>query len=367
MVSVDYRLAPEHPFPAGPDDCEAAARWLAGSPAELERTVTGLVITGDSAGGNLTIVTTAALTAEPAAVPVLVQAPIYPIASDVSEHASFRDFAEGFFLTRKTMRWFDEQYAGDATDARHTPMAVAAKDVPPTVLCTAGLDPLRNSGREYAAHLIEQGTEVSYFEFPGTDPRLRDDAQGHPQRAGGPRHVPRRGEGQAAMSDDFAALPYRPCVGVMLVNADGKAFVGQRIDNPGTEERPGAWQMPQGGVDPGEDLEVAAFRELAEETGVTQNHAGIVAQMPGTVRYDLPPELLGKLWKGRYRGQEQSWFLMRFTGEDADIDLEVARPAGIRGMEMGRAGGGAEADRAVQDACVSRGAGGVFTVGLKSC
>ncbi|MGB3752899.1 MAG: alpha/beta hydrolase [Parerythrobacter sp.] len=167
VVSVDYRLAPEHPFPAGPDDCEAAARWLAGSPAELDRDVTGLVITGDSAGGNLTIVTTAALTAEPAAVPVLVQAPIYPIASDVSEHSSFRDFAEGFFLTRKTMRWFDEQYAGDASDARHTPMAVLAKDVPPTVLCTAGLDPLRDSGREYAAHLIEQGTEVSYFEFPG--------------------------------------------------------------------------------------------------------------------------------------------------------------------------------------------------------
>ena len=167
VISVEYRLAPEHPFPAAPDDCEAAARWIASSPADLGRTVTGLVITGDSAGGNLTIVTTNALVNDPAAAPVLVQAPIYPVADDVSKHQSFKDFFEGFLLTGATMAWFTQQYGGDASDPRHTPMAGDCANTPPTVLCTAGLDPLRDSGRNYAAHLIQQGTEVSYLEFPG--------------------------------------------------------------------------------------------------------------------------------------------------------------------------------------------------------
>ena len=168
VVSVDYRLAPEHPFPAAPDDCEAAARWIAGSPAELGRQVTGLVITGDSAGGNLTIVTTNQLMADPAAVPVLVQAPIYPVADDISQHRSFADFAEGFLLTGAAMAWFSAQYAGDPGDPRHTPMVGDCSNTPPTVLCTAGLDPLRDSGRNYAAHLIQNGTDVAYLEFPGT-------------------------------------------------------------------------------------------------------------------------------------------------------------------------------------------------------
>ena len=167
VVSVEYRLAPEHPFPAAPDDCEAAARWIASSPPELGRTVTGLVITGDSAGGNLTIVTTNALVNEPAMVPVLVQAPIYPVADDVSQHKSFKDFFDGFLLTGPTMAWFTQQYGGDPSDPRHTPMAGDCANTPPTVLCTAGLDPLRDSGRNYAAHLIKQGTEVAYLEFPG--------------------------------------------------------------------------------------------------------------------------------------------------------------------------------------------------------
>ena len=167
VVSVDYRLAPEHPFPAAPDDCEAAARWVASSPAELDREVTGLVITGDSAGGNLTIVTTNQLMADPADAPVLVQAPIYPVANDVSQHDSFANFADGFLLTGAAMAWFTEQYAADPEDARNMPMIGDCSNTPPTVVCTAGLDPLRDSGREYAAHLIQQGTEVSYFEFPG--------------------------------------------------------------------------------------------------------------------------------------------------------------------------------------------------------
>ena len=167
VISVEYRLAPEHPFPAAPDDCEAAARWVASSPDVLERNITGLVITGDSAGGNLTIVTTNQLANEPAEVPVIVQAPIYPVASDVTKHESFKSFAEGFLLTAASMSWFTDQYAGDASDPRHTPMVGDCSNTPPTVVCTAGLDPLRDSGREYAAHLVQQGTEVVYLEFPG--------------------------------------------------------------------------------------------------------------------------------------------------------------------------------------------------------
>ncbi len=111
-------------------------------------------------------------------------------------------------------------------------------------------------------------------------------------------------------------LPYRPCAGVMLVNADGKVFVGQRMDS--TLE---AWQMPQGGIDPGEDAQTAALRELGEETGVAPHHAELIAEAPGEFTYDLPPELIGKVWKGRWRGQRQRWFLYRFLGTDADIDI----------------------------------------------
>ncbi|MCB2050719.1 MAG: RNA pyrophosphohydrolase [Novosphingobium sp.] len=121
----------------------------------------------------------------------------------------------------------------------------------------------------------------------------------------------------------FENLPYRPCVGVMLVNADGKAFVGKRIDTRESDW----WQMPQGGVDEGEDLRSAALRELAEETGIVERHLSLIAQTREEVFYDLPAELLGKLWKGRYRGQRQTWFLARFQGEDSDINLAAHDPA----------------------------------------
>lgn len=121
--------------------------------------------------------------------------------------------------------------------------------------------------------------------------------------------------------DHIAQLPYRPCVGVMLVNAEGHVFVGQRIDNPGP-----AWQMPQGGVDEGEAPRDAAIRELWEETGVTADKVEIGAETQGWVPYDLPHDLVAKLWKGRFRGQEQKWFLMRFQGEDSDINIATEHP-----------------------------------------
>ena len=168
VVSVDYRLAPEAPFPAAPEDCEAATRWIASSPKELGRKANGLVPMGDSAGGNLAIVVSNQLAADPADVPIVVQAPIYPVADDISQHRSTADFAEGFLLTAKGMAWFSQQYAPDPDDPRNLPMLGDSSGAPPTVLCTAGLDPLRDSGRNYAAHLIQLGREVAYLEFPGT-------------------------------------------------------------------------------------------------------------------------------------------------------------------------------------------------------
>ncbi|WP_425040730.1 RNA pyrophosphohydrolase [Primorskyibacter sp. S187A] len=116
--------------------------------------------------------------------------------------------------------------------------------------------------------------------------------------------------------DEIAKLPYRPCVGVMLVNAAGHVFVGQRIDN-NTQ----AWQMPQGGVDPGEAPREAVLRELWEETGVTSDKVTVEAETDDWLPYELPFDLVPKLWKGRYRGQEQKWFLLRFHGTDADINI----------------------------------------------
>jgi putative (di)nucleoside polyphosphate hydrolase len=116
-------------------------------------------------------------------------------------------------------------------------------------------------------------------------------------------------------------LPYRPAAGIMLLNAEGKVFVGQRLDS--TVE---AWQMPQGGIDKGEQPQDAAFRELHEETGIPPHLAEIIAEAPEPLDYDLPPELVGRLWKGKYRGQRQHWFLMRFLGSDADVAIATPEP-----------------------------------------
>ncbi|SOD94674.1 RNA pyrophosphohydrolase [Caenispirillum bisanense] len=113
-------------------------------------------------------------------------------------------------------------------------------------------------------------------------------------------------------------LPYRKCAGLMLVNDQGLVFVARRKDTPD------AWQMPQGGIDKGETPHEAALRELEEEIGTAK--AEIVAESSQWLRYDLPEDLIGKVWKGKYRGQEQKWFLLRFTGEDADIDIATRHP-----------------------------------------
>ena len=118
---------------------------------------------------------------------------------------------------------------------------------------------------------------------------------------------------------DPATLPYRQCAGIMLVNRDGKVFVGQRID--AVVE---AWQMPQGGIDDGEAAEVAALRELGEETGIAPDKVELIAVAPEELYYDLPEDLVGKAWKGKWRGQRQRWFLYRFLGRDADVNIHTA-------------------------------------------
>lgn len=125
------------------------------------------------------------------------------------------------------------------------------------------------------------------------------------------------------MSVDPQTLPYRPCVGVMLINAKGLIWAGQRIDAPAGVA---AWQMPQGGIDAGEKPKDAAYRELWEETGIQQDMVEFIAKTDDWVTYDLPPELLGKVWKGKYRGQKQKWFLLRYLGADDAISIETDHP-----------------------------------------
>ena len=128
-------------------------------------------------------------------------------------------------------------------------------------------------------------------------------------------------QGPIMTRDQIAELPYRPCVGVMLANPRGHVFVGQRRDHDGP-----AWQMPQGGVDAGENTLDAAFRELWEETGVPKKLVSVEAESRGLLRYELPEDLVGQVWKGRYRGQEQKWYLFRYHGTDAEIDIATEHP-----------------------------------------
>ena len=121
--------------------------------------------------------------------------------------------------------------------------------------------------------------------------------------------------------DEIEALPYRPCVGVVLMNQDGRVFAAQRIDNPTP-----AWQMPQGGIDADEKPRKAALRELWEETGITEDLVEFVAKTKDWVTYDLPDEMVGQIWGGRYRGQKQKWFLYRYLGSDAQVNIATEHP-----------------------------------------
>ena len=167
VVSVEYRLAPEHKWPAAVDDGEAAARWIAQNGAAFGREFTSLVLCGDSAGGNVVLVTALALRDAPAASPVKLQIPIYPMADASRPHTSFDIFADKYGLSRADMAYFDQAYAPDPQHWRHSALVADLAGLPPMVMTTAALDPLRDGGRAFAAKAVEAGVQVVYREFDG--------------------------------------------------------------------------------------------------------------------------------------------------------------------------------------------------------
>lgn len=167
VVSVEYRLAPEHKWPAGPDDCEAAARWVAGNPAELGRVSTGLVLAGDSAGGALTAVTAMALRDKPASQPVLVQWQLYPVTDMSTHHPSYDLFKEGYLLSSGDMDWFRDEYAGDNSHWRCSPLFGEVAGLAPAVVHTCSLDPLRDEGRALAGKMAAAGVPTIFLEAEG--------------------------------------------------------------------------------------------------------------------------------------------------------------------------------------------------------
>lgn len=184
VIAVDYRLAPEHPFPAAPDDCEAAARWIAGNPDQIGRKITGIALCGDSAGGTLAIVTAMALRDRPAAVPLLAQFPIYPAADLKHRYPSHRLFSKGYMLEEASMEWFDAAYKADLKSWRASPLMSSQSGMPPTLVLTAALDPLRDQGRRYAKACIEQGVSLTFREAAGNIHGFINLAKAIPSTAG---------------------------------------------------------------------------------------------------------------------------------------------------------------------------------------
>jgi acetyl esterase len=168
VISIDYRLSPENPFPAPAVDCEAATRWIASNPAELGLEVTGLITSGDSAGGNLTIVTTMALRDNPADVPVLVQHPIYPVVSLDEDWPSLREFGTGHLLTDEAIAYFADGHAATPGDYRAEPLNFDQRGMPPSVVTTASLDPLRDQGIAYVEKLKAAGVRVEHISAEGS-------------------------------------------------------------------------------------------------------------------------------------------------------------------------------------------------------
>ncbi|GAB3102248.1 alpha/beta hydrolase [Pseudomaricurvus hydrocarbonicus] len=165
VISVEYRLAPENPWPAAVDDGEAAARWIAENGKAFGREFTGLILSGDSAGGNLTLVTALALRDQPATLPVIMQLPIYPASDRTKKYPSAQQFSQGYGLDISDDD--EDFYAADPNSLRASPLLADLHGLPPTVLVTASLDPLRDQGRAYAAKLIEAGVPTSYYEAKG--------------------------------------------------------------------------------------------------------------------------------------------------------------------------------------------------------
>ncbi|QII07382.1 alpha/beta hydrolase [Rhodococcoides fascians A25f] len=167
VISVDYRLAPEHPWPAAPDDAEATVRWIAdGGMGGIE--ATELILFGDSAGATLSLITSMALRDRPAAIPISAQIALYPATDPRAPYPSKISFADGYGLQAANMALYEEHYASDPTHWRASPLRGMKDGLPPTLLVTAELDPLRDEGRDYAAASVLAGVRTTFLEIPGT-------------------------------------------------------------------------------------------------------------------------------------------------------------------------------------------------------
>ncbi len=161
----------------------------------------------------------------------------------------------------------------------------------------------------------------------------------------------------------FEDLPYRPCAGLCVINRQGHVFIGRRLDGPEHIDATHVWQMPQGGIDEGEKPYPAALRELHEETNIKSVKK--LGEIKEWLTYDIPPQIAGKAWSGKYRGQKQKWFALLFTGDDSEIDIETParRPqAGVRRMALGADAGTSRPRGAVQAQDVRARGEGIFQV-----